>query len=40
MTGNLIVPVPEATVKKYLTVRPEGPRKAQATRQPGGRDGT
>jgi hypothetical protein len=30
---------PEATVKKYLTVRPEGSRKAKATRKPRGRDG-
>jgi hypothetical protein len=30
---------PEATVKKYLTVRAEGSRKAKAPRKPGGRDG-
>ena len=39
MTENLIVPVPEATVKKYLTVRPEGSREAKATRKSRGRDG-
>jgi len=30
---------PEATVKKYLTVRPEGSRKAKATKKPRGRNG-